>query len=89
LFDQYLVATACIYLSIKCEEQENIKIRDILNVCYNTLHPEALELDEKYWTLRTSITQTELLIVRTLGFKLDFIHPHKVNKTVIFYLLEK
>lgn len=78
-FDPYLVATSCIFLSIKVEEQDSIQLRDIINVCYRTRHPELepLELDEKYWSLRNSVTQTELYIVRVLGFKLEFNHPHK------------
>ena len=73
------------YLASKIEEQE-IRLRDIINVTYRTLHggggggPDLpmLEVDEKYWTLRTSVVQIELLVVRVLSFELDFQHPHKV-----------
>lgn len=75
------MATSCLFLAIKVEEQDTIRLRDILNVCYRTRHPDKppLDLSDKYWSLRNSVTQTELLIVRALGFKLDFDHPHKVS----------
>ncbi len=48
-------------------------------MCYRTLHPNepALEICDKYWQLRNSITQSELLLVRVLEFKLNFDLPHK------------
>ena len=66
-------------MSCKIEE-EKVKLRDIINVCYRTLHSdlEPLELNEKYRILRESVVQTELLIARKLAFKLEFDHPHKV-----------
>lgn len=77
-FDPYLIATSSIYLANKVEEQ-NIKLRDIINICYRTLHPdkEILNIDDKYWSIRKSVIQIELLIVRCLEFKLDFEYPHK------------
>ncbi len=81
-----LIATSSIYLAIKIEEEEErIKLRDIINVCFQTRHPEQnpLELDEKYWSLRNSVTHCELLIVRMLSFKLEFDHPHKVKFKII------
>lgn len=80
-----LIATASIYLACKIEE-ERIKLRDIINVCYRTLHTdlEPLDLNEKYRLIRESVTQTELLIARKLAFKLEFDHPHKV--AIISYL---
>ena len=68
-----------IHLVSKVEEQE-IRLRDIVTVTYRTIHGNdmpTLEVDEKYWTLRTSVVQTELLVVRVLSFELDFQHPHK------------
>jgi len=43
-------------------------------------HPdsEALELDVKFWELRDSIVQCELLILRQLNFQVSFDHPHRV-----------
>jgi hypothetical protein len=74
-----LIATASIYLGCKIEE-EKVKLRDIINVSYRTLHPDLppLELNETYRLLRESVVQTELLIARKLAFKLEFEHPQKV-----------
>ncbi len=81
------MATSCLFLAIKVEEQDTIRLRDILNVCYRTRHPDKppLDLSDKYWSLRNSVTQTELLIVRALGFKLDFDHPHKVTSPNVLF----
>lgn len=37
----------------------------------------VLELDEEYWTIRDSILQMELLIIRMLNFSTAITHPHK------------
>lgn len=37
-----------------------------------------MELDEKFWELRDSVVQCELLILRQLNFHVSFEHPHKV-----------
>lgn len=81
-FLRKLIATSSIYLACKIEE-EKLKLRDIINVCYRTLHPELepLDLNEKYRLIRESVTQTELLIARKLSFKLEFDLPHKVAIT--------
>lgn len=77
-FDPYLIATASIYLASKVEE-EHLKLRDIINVCYRSLHvnKSALEICDQYWSLRNGVIQCELLIVRVLSFNLSFDHPHK------------
>ena len=43
-------------------------------------HPgsEPLELDSRFWALRDSIVQCELLVLRVLRFQVSFQHPHKV-----------
>ena len=43
-------------------------------------HPgsEPLELDSRFWALRDSIVQCELLMLRVLRFQVSFQHPHKV-----------
>ena len=79
-----LIATASIYLSIKVEEEDHIKLRDIINVVFRTKHPNLipLEINEQYWALRNSVIQTELLLVRMLSFKLEFEHPHKASEQI-------
>lgn len=51
---------------------------------------DPLELDEKFWELRDSVVQCELLILRQLNFHVSFEHPHKVmqiteNVTLYFF----
>lgn len=40
---------------------------------------EPLELDSRFWELRDSIVQCELLVLRVLRFQVSFQHPHKVR----------
>ncbi|XP_077984189.1 cyclin-Q-like [Glandiceps talaboti] len=78
IYDPYLVASSAIYLAAKvCEQQ--IRLRDIINVCYGTLHKDkpALEVDSKYWELRESVVTCELLMLRVLKFQIAFELPHK------------
>lgn len=76
--DPFLVAMTAIYMAGKIEEEE-LKIRNVINVCYRTFHHDKppLELDDTFWALRHSIIQTELVIVRVLSFHLVFNHPHQ------------
>lgn len=77
-YDPYLVAMSAIYLAGKVEEQ-HLRTRDIINVCYRYLNPgsDPLEVDGKFWELRDSIVQCELLMLRLLHFRVSFSHPHK------------
>ncbi|CAH2316489.1 cyclin-related FAM58A isoform X1 [Pelobates cultripes] len=77
-YDPYLVAMSAIYLAGKVEEQ-HLRTRDIINVCHRYLNPgtEPLEVDGKFWELRDSIVQCELLMLRLLNFRVSFQHPHK------------
>lgn len=78
-YDPYLIGAACIYLSGKIEGSDILKIRDVINVVHATLHPksEPLVLDNRYYSIRESITQAELLVVRMAGFNAKFDHAHK------------
>ncbi|XP_004695240.1 PREDICTED: cyclin-related protein FAM58A isoform X2 [Condylura cristata] len=77
-YDPYLVAMSSLYLAGKVEEQ-HLRTRDIINVCNRYFHPgsEPLELDARFWELRDSIVQCELLVLRALRFQVSFQHPHK------------
>ncbi|KAM8933866.1 cyclin-Q [Pelodytes ibericus] len=77
-YDPYLVAMSSIYLAGKVEEQ-HLRTRDIINVCHRYLNPgsEPLDVDSKFWELRDSIVQCELLMLRLLNFRVSFQHPHK------------
>nr|XP_055194971.1 cyclin-Q isoform X1 [Nyctereutes procyonoides] len=78
-YDPYLVAMSSLYLAGKVEEQ-HLRTRDIINVSNRYFHPgsEPLELDSRFWALRDSIVQCELLMLRVLRFQVSFQHPHKV-----------
>ncbi|XP_005414183.1 PREDICTED: cyclin-related protein FAM58A isoform X1 [Chinchilla lanigera] len=77
-YDPYLVAMSSIYLAGKVEEQ-HLRTRDIINVSNRYFNPgsEPLELDSRFWELRDSIVQCELLVLRVLRFQVSFQHPHK------------
>ncbi|XP_008575265.1 PREDICTED: cyclin-related protein FAM58A [Galeopterus variegatus] len=77
-YDPYLVAMSSIYLAGKVEEQ-HLRTRDIINVSNRYFNPgsEPLELDSRFWELRDSIVQCELLMLRVLRFQVSFQHPHK------------
>ncbi|XP_014438951.1 cyclin-Q [Tupaia chinensis] len=79
-YDPYLVAMASMYLAGKVEEQ-HLRTRDIINVSNRYFHPssEPLELDARFWELRDSVVQCELLVLRVLRFHVSFQHPHKVR----------
>lgn len=78
VYEPYLVAMSAIYLAGKVEEQ-HLRTRDIINVCHRFFNPgsEPMELDGKFWELRDSVVQCELLILRHLNFQVAFQHPHK------------
>ncbi|KAK2110749.1 hypothetical protein P7K49_010495 [Saguinus oedipus] len=66
-YDPYLIAMSSIYLASKMEEQHP----------YFNPSGEPLELDSRFWELRDSIVQCELLMLRVLRFQVSFQHPHK------------
>ncbi|RUS84069.1 hypothetical protein EGW08_008181 [Elysia chlorotica] len=77
-YDPFLIGVTCLSLACKIEEQ-NVRLRDIINVCYRTLHKNKapLEIGDTFWQLRESVTQCELYLLRALKFKVVFDHPHK------------
>ncbi|XP_057574875.1 cyclin-Q isoform X3 [Hippopotamus amphibius kiboko] len=86
-YDPYLVAMSSLYLAGKVEEQ-HLRTRDIINVSNRYFHPgsEPLELDSRFWELRDSIVQCELLVLRVLRFQVSFQHPHKVKTLCLEFL---
>lgn len=48
---------------------------------FRYFHPgsDPLELDSRFWEIRDSIVQCELLVLRVLRFQVSFQHPHKVH----------
>ena len=37
-YDPYLISAACLYLAGKIEDNDHLRLRDIINVVYTTLH---------------------------------------------------
>lgn len=83
-YDEYLIAASCLYLAGKIKD-ENVRIRDVINVCHNTLHRDSMPLDlgDEYWSIRDAIVQAELAITRMLKYDLNFELPHKY---LLYYL---
>jgi len=79
LYDPYLMASACLYLAGKIEDNDHLKLRDIINVVWTTLHPdqEPLPLDSEYYNMREALVHSELHILRMVGFKTRHDHPHR------------
>jgi len=79
LYDPYLMASACLYLAGKIEDNDHLKLRDIINVVWTTLHPdqEPLPLDSEYYSMREALVHSELHILRMVGFQTRHDHPHK------------
>ncbi|XP_046387981.1 cyclin-Q [Ischnura elegans] len=77
-YDPFLIAATTLYLAGKVEDDQ-IKIRDVINVTHNSLHRGSapLELGEEYWNMRDAIVQAELLLMRMLRFEVTCVHPHK------------
>ncbi|XP_031561533.1 cyclin-Q-like [Actinia tenebrosa] len=77
-FDAESIGTAVLFLASKAEESPR-KLRDVINVCYKTTHKNVpfLEVGNRYWELRDSIVNCELLVLRVLAFKVDTDKPHK------------
>ncbi|UJR37092.1 hypothetical protein I4U23_029796 [Adineta vaga] len=83
-FDQYTLAVTALSLASKYEE-EPVKIRDLINVTYRTLHPNRpyLRISNEYHRLRNTLVDCELFLIRILGFHFQFNHP---NKYLLHYL---
>ncbi|VDN05812.1 unnamed protein product [Thelazia callipaeda] len=75
----YTIASACLLLAAKVEEDDLVKTRDVVNVAYSILHPlaQTLQLDEESWALRTSFSRMEYIVLRLLKFRLTVDNPHK------------
>ena len=73
------MASACLYLSGKIEDNDHLRLRDIINVVYTTLQrdKEPLPLESQYYSIREAIVQAELHLLRMIGFQTQCQHPHK------------
>lgn len=81
LINFQLIAATALYIASK-QQDEPVKIRDLINVTHRTLNRDAdvLDLAEQYWNYRDSIVQAELLAMRMICFK-------SVDPNVHLYLL--
>lgn len=77
-YDPYTIAATAIFLATKVEEQHT-RLRDVVNVCYATLHPDKprLEIGNELYDLKDTISSCELLVLRMLQFRVTCDHPHK------------
>ena len=77
-YDPYLMASSCIYVAGKVEN-EHIRLRDLINVVMTTLrkNSEPLELEDEYYAVREAIVQAELFLLRMINFQTHFEHAHK------------
>ena len=65
-----MIAATSLYIASK-QQDEPLKIRDLINVAHRTLNRDSdvLDLSEEYWNYRDSIVQAELLTMRMISFK--------------------
>lgn len=77
-YDSMLLAATCISLAAKVEEDQ-VGVRDIINVFHRSLHPDQppLDLGPVYWSLRDSISHLEMILLRFLQFQVTVDHPHR------------
>jgi hypothetical protein len=79
VLDVELTAAACLWTSSRVHEESNIKLKDIISVFYRLKYPEkeALEDGVIFWSLMDSVTAMELLVLRTLSFRIIYKLPHE------------
>ena len=65
------MSAACLYLAGKIEDNDHLRLRDIINVVTTTLHRdrEPLPLDSEYYNTREAIVHAELHVLRMVGFQ--------------------
>eukprot|EP00051_Salpingoeca_urceolata_P025776 m.467518 g.467518 ORF g.467518 m.467518 type:complete len:258 (+) comp20364_c1_seq1:1172-1945(+) len=76
--DWALLGTTALFLAAKMDTAP-VDLRDVVNTAYRTLHPNdsPLKIGEEYKQLRESVVTCELIVLRTLGFSLNFDLPHQ------------
>lgn len=76
-YDPFTIGCTCIHMASKVVN-DDLRIRDIINVGLSCVQHNAPPLMlEPYFTMRDSLTQCELLLMRALGFNLKVELPHK------------
>ena len=80
-FDVNLVSAASLWIASKVNEEDDVKLTDVVNVFYALVNPskadDPLDCGIIFWSLKDSISTMELLILRSLQFKVVIDLPHR------------
>ncbi|KAL6739869.1 hypothetical protein Aduo_013270 [Ancylostoma duodenale] len=73
----YTLATTCLVLATKFEEDRDIGVRDVINASHRILHPDGdpAKLDDHMYEVRKGISELTFIVLRELNFDLSFGHP--------------
>ncbi|KAJ1375100.1 Cyclin- protein fam58a [Parelaphostrongylus tenuis] len=76
----YTLATTCLVLAVKYEEDRDIGVRDAINASHRILHPDGdpAKLDDHMYEVRRGISELTFVVLRELNFNLNFGHPFDV-----------
>jgi hypothetical protein len=85
-YDVCTIGATSVFLACKVENEKR-RMRDIINVVQQSIERDAelLDMDEKYFTYKNGIVQTELFMMRILEFQVNYVHPHRY---LVHYLRE-
>lgn len=77
---RYSLATACIVLAAKNEEDRDIGVRDVINASHRILHPEGdpAKLDDHMYDVRRGVSELTFVVLRELNFELNFGLPFDI-----------
>ncbi|VDL77346.1 unnamed protein product [Nippostrongylus brasiliensis] len=69
----YTLATACIVLAAKYEEDRELGVRDVINASHRILHPEGdpAKLNDHMYEVRRGVSELTFVILRELNFELN------------------
>lgn len=83
-YDKLLIATSCLYLASKVNE-DHCRIKELILVRQVTLDRESAlnNMANESWisSIKDAIIQAEMLVMRVLHFDPSVVLPHKVSKT--------
>ncbi|KAI5069446.1 hypothetical protein GOP47_0015747 [Adiantum capillus-veneris] len=80
--DRYTIATACMFLAGKVEETPKL-LQNVLSLSYDIRHKrdkvaaERIKQKEVYEHEKEQVLLAENVVLQTLGFELNVIHPYK------------
>jgi len=80
-FDPVLVSASCLFIAGKVMEQNDLRLRDLVNVFYALVNPDKkddpLDNGVLFWSLKDAISSMELVILRVLRFQTVIDLPHR------------